>query len=199
MKKIPYNVIKHGIIEYPNCLSKDACNEIINVFEQNPLLHQDRIDFDNSLPWLKQDTQVISKSPDKNPFLRYVDPTYKKIIKAYKQYSLHFGELSDYIEDTIVDDFKVQRTLPGEGYHTWHFEQFPLTPNRVAVWAIYLNDINKGGETEFLYQHVRVKPKQGSLLIFPANYIFTHRGNPPLEKTKYIITGWFTFTPPYNK
>jgi len=37
---------------------------------------------------------------------------------------------------------------------------------------------------------MRVKPKKGRLILFPAGFTHTHRGNPPLDGEKYIITGW---------
>jgi hypothetical protein len=58
---------------------------------------------------------------------------------------------------------------------------------------VYLNDIEDGGETEFLYLSKRVKPVTGRVLLWPAGYTHTHRGNPPLKDTKYIITGWVEF------
>jgi len=58
---------------------------------------------------------------------------------------------------------------------------------------IYLNDVEEGGETEFLYYARRIKPTQGTLLIWPAYFTHAHRGNPPLSNTKYIITGWIEF------
>ena len=55
---------------------------------------------------------------------------------------------------------------------------------------MYLNDVDDGGETEFLYQKKRIRPKQGRVLIFPAGFTHTHRGNPPLSGDKYILTSW---------
>ena len=55
---------------------------------------------------------------------------------------------------------------------------------------LYLNTVEEGGETEFLYQSVRFKPVKNTLLIWPAGYTHTHRGNPPLSNEKYIVTGW---------
>jgi hypothetical protein len=86
---------------------------------------------------------------------------------------------------------KIQRTKVGQGYHIWHFENpSPQMANRILAWMLYLNDVEEGGETEFLYQHKRVKPKTGTMLIWPAGFTHSHRGNPPLSNTKYIITGW---------
>jgi len=56
-----------------------------------------------------------------------------------------------------------------------------------------LNDVEEGGETEFLYLKKRFKPIRDRLLIFPAGFTHTHRGNPPLSGDKYILTGWVEF------
>ena len=53
---------------------------------------------------------------------------------------------------------------------------------------IYLNDIDKGGETDFHYKK-RI-PRTGKLLLFPATWTFPHRGIMPESSDKYIITGW---------
>ena len=57
---------------------------------------------------------------------------------------------------------------------------------------IYLNDIDDGGETEFLYQKRRIKPQKGTVVIFPAGMTHVHKGNLVMgEQTKYIVTGWY--------
>ena len=53
-----------------------------------------------------------------------------------------------------------------------------------------MNDNFDGGETEFLYQQRREQAITGDLLIFPAAFTHTHRGNPPLGGVKYIATTW---------
>ena len=86
----------------------------------------------------------------------------------------------------------VQRTRPGEGYHSWHCERSGGMGNsrRILACMMYLNDDYEGGETEFLYQHKRITPKKGKVLIWPAGFTHTHRGNPPLSGEKYIATSW---------
>jgi hypothetical protein len=89
---------------------------------------------------------------------------------------------------------KMQKTLPGQGYHIWHCEHSNAEMmNRVLTWTAYMNDDFDAGETEFLYQQYRYKPQQGDIVIFPAAFTHTHRGNPPYNGTKYIITGWVEF------
>ena len=36
-------------------------------------------------------------------------------------------------------------------------------------------------------------PKKGTVMICPADFTHTHRGNPPLTADKYIITTWVEF------
>ena len=79
-----------------------------------------------------------------------------------------------------------------EGYHVWHIEHGKGFDNesRAFVFSIYLNDVEEGGETEFLNQSVRVQPKAGRIVIWPAAFPYVHRGNPPLSGEKYILTSW---------
>ena len=58
------------------------------------------------------------------------------------------------------------------------------------VFLFYLNDVEEGGETEFLYQDLKVKPKTGSLIVFPPYYTHAHRGKAPESGKKYIINTW---------
>ena len=90
-------------------------------------------------------------------------------------------------------NLKLQKTLQTEGYHTWHIEHASILDNayRSFVYSIYLNDVEEGGETEFLHFSKRVKPKIGRIVIWPAAFPYLHRGNPPLSGDgKYILTSW---------
>jgi hypothetical protein len=113
--------------------------------------------------------------------------------KYYTIYEQEYSALKDSGRHTNYT-FKVQKTKIGGGYHVWHYESGSREhSNRLLTWILYLNDVHEGGETEFLYQHMRVKPEQGTLVIWPAAFTHTHRGNPPLSNEKYIVTGWTEF------
>jgi hypothetical protein len=113
--------------------------------------------------------------------------------ECYKDYLDTYSVLKTHDQHTIYT-YKIQKTMPGQGYHIWHCENGEkMHNNRLGVYTLYLNDIKEGGETEFLYCSRRVEAKTGRLVIFPANYPWTHRGNPPLKQTKYIMTGWIEF------
>ena len=84
------------------------------------------------------------------------------------------------------------------GYPYWHCELYPKdagceTLHRHLLWTIYLNDGFDEGETEFLFQQRKVRPATGDLLIAPAAFTHTHRGNRPQGGDKFIATSWILF------
>lgn len=84
------------------------------------------------------------------------------------------------------------------GYPYWHCEYYPRdkecdTLHRVLLWSIYLNEEFEAGETEFMFQKRLVKPQTGALVIAPAAFTHTHRGNRPIGGNKYIATSWILF------
>lgn len=87
---------------------------------------------------------------------------------------------------------KFQLTPPTGGYHEWHYETSSyFASSRELVWTVYLNDMPEGeAETEFIYQKRRVQPKKGRVVIWPAGFTHTHRGNTVFTQDKYILTGW---------
>ena len=93
----------------------------------------------------------------------------------------------------------IQKYVAGQGgYPYWHSEQYPKRDNgdalhRAVLWTIYLNDGFDAGETEFLYQQRKIAPRTGSLLIAPAGFTHTHRGNRPEGGDKYIATSWILY------
>lgn len=126
---------------------------------------------------------------------RTIDMFFKGLQHCYDHYTEKFSILKS--AKISSHSMKMQRTDPGGGYHLWHAEQFDKTHcERVLVFMLYLNTLNEdeGGETEFLYQRLRLKPEENTMIIWPAAYTHTHRGNTVLgNQSKYIVTGWFYF------
>lgn len=84
------------------------------------------------------------------------------------------------------------------GYPYWHCELYPRdaqaeTLHRHLLWTLYLNDDFTAGETEFLFQQRKVVPRSGRLLLAPAAFTHTHRGNRPRGGDKFIATSWILF------
>jgi hypothetical protein len=120
---------------------------------------------------------------------------FKGLQKCFSHYTEEYSVLKD--EKIHATSMKMQRTDSGGGYHIWHCEQSGgKNAERVLVYSLYLNDIPEtdGGETEFLYQRLRIRPERNMMVLWPAAFTHTHRGNTVLgDRPKYIVTGWFYY------
>lgn len=76
-----------------------------------------------------------------------------------------------------------------QNYSIEHCEHGPLTNKRLLVWMFYCNDVKNGGETIFPQQRLKIQPKKGTLLMWPAGWTHSHYGA-PCKEIKYIVTGW---------
>jgi Rps23 Pro-64 3,4-dihydroxylase Tpa1-like proline 4-hydroxylase len=121
----------------------------------------------------------------------------KYMDEAFKIYKSQFWVLEEMMGPYDTTAWQLQKYSAQErgGYYQFHHEvSSKLTCNRTMTYILYLNDIDEGGETEFLFQNIRVKPEAGKLIYFPAYYTHVHRGNPVLSnQDKYIVTGWMEF------
>ena len=119
------------------------------------------------------------------------DIFFRGLQECYEDYVAEYDILRDL--NVKCTNIKIQKTKPGEGYHIWHCEQGTEDgANRCVVYALYLNTITEAGETEYLYQKMRVQPRENVMVLWPAGYTHPHRGNAVYgNDAKYIITGWF--------
>jgi len=120
----------------------------------------------------------------------FIDLFFKEVYPLYTQKYSYLKTLATH----NILEVKIQKTKIGEGYHHWHCENAEMKArNRILAFMVYLNDVDEGGETEFLYQKCRFKPEKNTLMVWPSQFTHIHRGNPPLSNDKYIITGWIEY------
>lgn len=190
-------MIKDFIGIYENALSSYVCDKLIDHFEYMEELNipKSRQETDNVSIMHKADKNMfidqIETTKERNMFCSYIEDVNIAVKTALDRYSTEFPSIDE--EKWIINYWKLQKTKPTEGYHVWHKEHSKADSMRFLVLIVYLNDIEDGGETEFLYQQLRVPPKKGTLVLFPAQFTHIHRGNPPLKDTKYILTSWIEF------
>ena len=74
---------------------------------------------------------------------------------------------------------------PGQHFdeHSDHGYSYICTVSTIT----YLNDDYIGGELFFPKINIRIKPKAGSVIIFPSTYLFSHIAEPIISGTKYCI------------
>ena len=187
-----------GIFDDPE--AEECCNFLIQKFEnaKKSKIYDRQQENINILKVAKDDLHVFSADLENPSDVN--NKFYEKFWGTwYKKYSEEYGILATLGRHTGIS-LKIQKTMPGQGYHIWHCESDTFNNSRrILAWILYLNDVDDGGETEFLYQHMRVKPKKGRVVVWPAYFTHPHRGNPPLSGVKYIATGWISFIEPDQK
>ena len=183
-------MIHDFISVYDNSFTSDECEEYIKLVEHyisnGVITKEDRayhntdhfcINFNNDISY-----NILSGDNLSMEFL-------PKIKDYVGEYLKKFSVLSQ--EKLLIYDTKAKKIPIGGGFHNWHFENTGLQVSaRKLVIQLYLNTIEEGGETEFLYINKRIKAEQGRLIIFPAAFTHTHRGNPPIGQEKYIVSTW---------
>jgi hypothetical protein len=184
--------IKHAIGVFDNFLDEKICDGLIKNFEENVKLKKafDRQTGEDAPKSQKDDLSVTYfKGESWIKEIEFLTQSVRECLEIYLK-NTGFAEYAG-LKELHFTNMKVQKTFPGGGYHIWHIEKnYNEFCKRALVFTIYLNDIEDGGETEFLFQNMRVSPKKGRICFFPAGFPYVHRGNPPLQKVKYILTSW---------
>lgn len=189
------------IKRYEKVYSDEFCDRMIEYFDlaEKQGFIRNRQSHDGNLKTEKED--IAHFAPTLNFGLNNIQSDLWKEFnqvfwqKCYSPYANEFDILKDCSKHQLASNSaKIQKTKPGQGYHVWHSEfNSIINSTRMMAWSVYLNDNFEAGETEFLYQQYRYKPQKGDCLIWPAGYTHTHRGNPPYNGDKYIITGWLEY------
>ena len=113
---------------------------------------------------------------------------------CYNDYVGQWPFLTRTVERVHSGSFNVQKYDTGGHFSDLHTERTSLNHlQRVLAWMTYLNDVEADGETEFPHYDLKVKPRSGRTLIWPAEWTHAHRGLPVGAGCKYIIIGWFHF------
>ena len=179
------------IYEKPNALNQDFCNDVISRFEQDTDgQYKGRIgQLANEDDSIKKSTDLVVSGKE---HWKDVD---KMLFQSLGGAVVEFREAFPYFKGPFKDmGYGIQRTLPGEYYH-WHIDggshEFSHR-QLVAIW--YLNNVSgPGGETEFLFQDLKIKPEVGKLILFPPFWTHEHRGVTLKEGVKFIATTWVVF------
>lgn len=191
-----------GIFE--NAFDKNFCNDAIDFFNTKvatgvgiPTTRDIRNDISlGCLGFGSFDRGHLRKKLDE-----VLDVSYKEYRQKYavQQFNLENGEHIDSgsaIPRSYENvGYKIQKSSQGGGFVGWHYEfdhGSQNHKNRFLVWMIYLNDVERGGKTEFI-NSLSVKPQRGTLVLWPAYFTHLHRAAPDLQEDKYIMTGWFTY------
>ena len=163
------------IFAFDEALPDFLCDNMVARFEQHPKeQYQGRVGAEISAnERLKKTTDVVVSGKahwqdvDNNLF-RSLGLAIQALQKEYS----YFADMRQFKDM----GYNLQRYTAGEYYH-WHVDaDSPALANRQLVALWYLNDVvGEGGETEFIYQGVKVRPEKGKLILFPPFWTHQHR------------------------
>ena len=179
------------IVRNEKILTREQCRDVIkdiDFFDENSLLFPQQY---TNRPYQDQDAINIFADdgitlPTATHIARKIFPKIQPCIDKYLQQFPILGQ-----RRFMIHDCKMKKIKCGAGFHQWHYENGTVSDaRRTFVIQVYLNDDFDGGETEFLYQIKREKAVAGDVLIFPCQYTHVHRGNPPIDGDKYLLTSW---------
>jgi hypothetical protein len=192
------------VLEIPNNLSADKCEEIIKRFE----------DDDRKRPGITLGGAQGNREED--PTKKSIDlhvsgldewrdiDTYlhKQLTEGLEKYASHLQKLGAssmnrfHTPDCHDSGYQIQKTVPA-GFYGWHDDSYCKNGRYLTyIWYLTSHDpITNGGGTAF---HPTagdggkvIRPEQGKLLLFPATWTYTHMGLPLVTgNPKYICTGW---------
>jgi prolyl 4-hydroxylase len=161
------------------------CDNLIDDFEQKV-----RSGLSRTKETPKNYTGVSINSINKsilNKYLNnYLQPCLESYLKLYHQ--------ANNCQTFKLTEGNIQRYDSEKFYDVYHFENDGEVQRiyRHLVFMTYLNTIDSGGHTKFLYQNTSIKPEKGLTLIWPAQWTHAHTGTYTKE-IKYICTGWYNF------
>ena len=189
----------HSINQKNNFISgwyidRNLCDELINYYEKSSEKVPGKLGAEGRLNLNQKDSLdlYVDAKNDDYPLKDYLISLSNVIDHYKKQYTYCDNEMTAW---GISAFYNIQRYLPNQGFRMWHCEKSgdEGSINRHLVFMTYLNDVTDGGETEWYYQKEKIKPEKGLTVIWPAEWMFTHRGVVSETQTKYIATGWYNF------
>lgn len=184
---------KNNFIEGYYISDLSICDDLINFFEtsKNKKPGESSRGIDKTVKD-SLDLMVNESEIENHPCLKLY---FQEMIKCLILYKTKYKYCDLHIEPWgLEQNFNIQKYKPKQAYHLWHTETSGImTGKRHLVFMTYLNDVKKGGETEWYYQKTKIKPEKGLTVIWSADWTFTHKGHTTIDEDKYIITGWYEY------
>jgi prolyl 4-hydroxylase len=174
---------------YENALESNICDFLISLFDQVPD-KQERHDNDGKPNFTQFN---FTENRDLTPEVEQVHNHIIKNVFTYRDKYYEFVDTRVFPKDHAFEQFRIKKYNPGgEDRFDTHVDvlDYP-SARRFLSFIWYLNDVETGGETVF--KDLVIKPKKGTLLVFPPLWMFPHKGNPPITDSKYIMSTYLHY------
>lgn len=162
---------------YHNVVEPSECARIIEAFEARIHLTQDHDT--PGYKFLQLDCNETDLKDLAWQFVGHVEPYLRAYIKELG--------LEEFLEIKAFENVRIKKYRAGsDDRFKIHIDAANReSAVRTLVFILYLND--NDGETAFPMVGRSVKPKAGSLVVFPPFWMFPHVGQPPTTGDKFIM------------
>lgn len=172
--------IKH----YEGILSNAACDWLISSLEED-----DRLVLRRNGPQNFDELNLNQTHPE------VINAFVQPLLGALELYRKDFPLETSYFPDLALEEFRVKRYTGGTGQQfADHVDVGSLSScKRYLAFLFYLNDNFTGGETHFFPDTI-IKPKKGSVVVFPPTWMYPHAGLPVETGNKYIMSSYLNYS-----
>lgn len=179
----------HFIRLYKDSFSKELCAEVIRRFEADARKHASTT-ATRDKPRLRSGTMLqIGDLPDWRDISAAYAQALEKNLAAYAQ---AFPTLQQLIASPATKRTPplLERIEPGQGFGMHIDASVAGTHDRMVAVLLYLKDVEEGGQTQFPFQSIQVKPRAGLMVLFPPYWTHPHQGVSPASGLKYNLTSY---------
>jgi hypothetical protein len=174
---------------HDNVLDSQTCQVLIDFYESNENL-QERIDNDG-VPNFNQIN--LTEHHNQDDSIKNVHNFLISKVFEYKKKYYDFIDSRCFPEQHAFEQFRIKKYNPGgeDRFDTHVDVKDYASARRFLSFLWYLNDVDEGGETIFVDKII--KPKTGTMLVFPPLWMYPHRGAPPISGSKYIMSTYLHY------
>jgi prolyl 4-hydroxylase len=172
---------------YPEAVDRETCQELIEQFDARPDQHV----IHTGEGYRFAELNVTQHWPEAHQL------AFQAILPHFEQYSRDLGlGATQWPEHLAFEELRLKRYLANDSDEFEpHVDVMDhSTARRFLVAFLYLNDVKCGGETEFPLWGQAVRPKAGTLLMFPPLWPWLHAGRRPISGPKYILSTYLHYT-----
>ena len=176
-------LLNNFIQVYENSLEESICDFLISLFDKVSDKHEmvENQRKPNFTQFNLTENSNISEE---------VTSVHNYLIKKTFDYRNEYYSITDrkvFPKDHAFEQFRIKRyNNDGNDEFDTHVDVIDYSSaRRYLTFMWYLNNVEKGGETKF--DGMIIKPKKGSLLVFPPLWMFPHAGLQPISNPKYIL------------
>lgn len=185
----------------PDIIDLDLCAELIesckkdwnSLFYSGPTIAGVDFSVKYTMDFDFSGEQAKNRGCNYELYKSYEDKIVASLWTAVSLYTEAYPELRQ-CPNLWDSGFRLQKYQKGIGFYRSHHDGAPWDPDptsrRVLGVVMYLNTVERGGETAFPEHNLKTKATAGSIALFPASWTHPHQACVPVSSDKWMISSF---------